>query len=241
MLLLIPCFPPSFTGERPFKCKYCKMSFTTNGNMHRHMRIHTKEAELNALGVKVQKRRSPASKFRNLNFVPIEPAPPKSPVPSANLPPGLNLSSTPLNPLTTLDRTPESKMFFNQTISPRSMPPLDGMKKTNFVNYTPDQMLLPRKPVSTGAKRTFNFVNYAPEGVVPNKKSKIQEIISKESEALNLKQSVNMMPSMEPQSVNIMPRMEPQIERSVPMEAEHVPEAENFTQLKVSSLTIGSV
>lgn len=28
------------SGERPFKCKICDMSFTTNGNMHRHMRTH---------------------------------------------------------------------------------------------------------------------------------------------------------------------------------------------------------
>ncbi|XP_013113548.1 zinc finger protein 236 [Stomoxys calcitrans] len=28
------------TGERPFNCKYCHLTFTTNGNMHRHMRTH---------------------------------------------------------------------------------------------------------------------------------------------------------------------------------------------------------
>ncbi|XP_063705061.1 ras-responsive element-binding protein 1 [Culicoides brevitarsis] len=28
------------TGERPFKCKYCHLTFTTNGNMHRHIRTH---------------------------------------------------------------------------------------------------------------------------------------------------------------------------------------------------------
>lgn len=26
------------SGERPFKCKYCEMAFTTNGNMNRHLR-----------------------------------------------------------------------------------------------------------------------------------------------------------------------------------------------------------
>ena len=30
-------------GERPFQCHFCAMSFTTNGNMHRHMRIHEKD------------------------------------------------------------------------------------------------------------------------------------------------------------------------------------------------------
>ncbi|XP_050396032.1 ras-responsive element-binding protein 1 isoform X2 [Patella vulgata] len=30
------------SGERPFKCKICAMTFTTNGNMHRHSRIHQK-------------------------------------------------------------------------------------------------------------------------------------------------------------------------------------------------------
>ena len=30
-------------GERPFLCKICNMSFTTNGNMHRHSRIHAKD------------------------------------------------------------------------------------------------------------------------------------------------------------------------------------------------------
>lgn len=38
------------SGERPFICKVCNMSFTTNGNMHRHSRIHTKEENLKSLG-----------------------------------------------------------------------------------------------------------------------------------------------------------------------------------------------
>lgn len=33
------------SGERPFKCKVCNMAFTTNGNMHRHMRTHGDIAE----------------------------------------------------------------------------------------------------------------------------------------------------------------------------------------------------
>ena len=32
-----------YIGERPFSCKVCNMSFTTNGNMHRHSRIHAKD------------------------------------------------------------------------------------------------------------------------------------------------------------------------------------------------------
>ena len=31
-----------FAGERPFECRECGMAFSTNGNMHRHMRIHKK-------------------------------------------------------------------------------------------------------------------------------------------------------------------------------------------------------
>nr|XP_023020750.1 ras-responsive element-binding protein 1-like [Leptinotarsa decemlineata] len=33
------------SGERPFHCKYCGDTFTTNGNMHRHMRTHSHKAE----------------------------------------------------------------------------------------------------------------------------------------------------------------------------------------------------
>ncbi|XP_011315168.1 ras-responsive element-binding protein 1 [Fopius arisanus] len=31
------------SGERPFKCKYCDMAFTTNGNMNRHLRTAHRE------------------------------------------------------------------------------------------------------------------------------------------------------------------------------------------------------
>lgn len=34
------------TGERPFTCKYCNVTFTTNGNMHRHMRTHKRDNTL---------------------------------------------------------------------------------------------------------------------------------------------------------------------------------------------------
>lgn len=40
--MFLLCFA-FLSGERPFKCKVCKMTFTTNGNMHRHSRIHAKE------------------------------------------------------------------------------------------------------------------------------------------------------------------------------------------------------
>jgi hypothetical protein len=33
----------AISGERPFKCQICNLAFTTNGNMHRHMRVHEKE------------------------------------------------------------------------------------------------------------------------------------------------------------------------------------------------------
>lgn len=35
------------TGERPFTCKYCHVTFTTNGNMHRHMRTHKHQRDGN--------------------------------------------------------------------------------------------------------------------------------------------------------------------------------------------------
>ncbi|XP_032870481.1 ras-responsive element-binding protein 1 [Amblyraja radiata] len=31
------------SGERPYTCSVCQQAFTTNGNMHRHMKIHEKE------------------------------------------------------------------------------------------------------------------------------------------------------------------------------------------------------
>lgn len=33
------------TGERPFNCKYCHVTFTTNGNMHRHVRTHKQRGD----------------------------------------------------------------------------------------------------------------------------------------------------------------------------------------------------
>ena len=43
------------------------MSFTTNGNMHRHSRIHTKEESLNALGAKFQMRRGKSAWRQRIN------------------------------------------------------------------------------------------------------------------------------------------------------------------------------
>ena len=48
-------------------CKVCNMSFTTNGNMHRHTRIHTKEESLNALGAKFQMRRGKSAWRQRIN------------------------------------------------------------------------------------------------------------------------------------------------------------------------------
>lgn len=46
------------------------MSFTTNGNMHRHSRIHTKEENLKSLGAQFQVRRGkPAWRQRVSNFL----------------------------------------------------------------------------------------------------------------------------------------------------------------------------
>ena len=53
-----------FAGERPFLCKVCNMSFTTNGNMHRHTRIHEKELE-NGLPGSGPRIRAPAKRKSN--------------------------------------------------------------------------------------------------------------------------------------------------------------------------------
>ena len=56
-------------GERPFECSLCKTAFTTNGNMHRHMRIHDKEQAL-AMGLDPADsslNRTPRSKKRCLD------------------------------------------------------------------------------------------------------------------------------------------------------------------------------
>ena len=42
-----PSSPPPL-GERPFVCPLCSMAFTTNGNMHRHLRIHEREGTTTA-------------------------------------------------------------------------------------------------------------------------------------------------------------------------------------------------
>lgn len=60
----------TFAGERPFICKVCNMSFTTNGNMHRHSRIHTKEENLKILGAQSQMKRGKAAwRQRVSNFL----------------------------------------------------------------------------------------------------------------------------------------------------------------------------
>ncbi|KAL9883789.1 zinc finger protein pebbled isoform 3-T7 [Glossina fuscipes fuscipes] len=49
------------TGERPFNCKYCHLTFTTNGNMHRHMRTHKQHQHTH------HRRNSNGSKHNNTN------------------------------------------------------------------------------------------------------------------------------------------------------------------------------
>ena len=65
--LQIPLKKPSvllYTGERPFSCLHCDMSFTTNGNMHRHMRIHQKTAAtMNTTVISTACSNTPTNKF----------------------------------------------------------------------------------------------------------------------------------------------------------------------------------
>ncbi|XP_071957365.1 uncharacterized protein [Antedon mediterranea] len=59
------------SGERPFKCPICKMAFTTNGNMNRHLRTHEKENEAAAATINIlqaggqgrQRKRVPSKRF----------------------------------------------------------------------------------------------------------------------------------------------------------------------------------
>lgn len=43
--LLLLSSPLSPTGVKPFKCKVCDASFTTNGSLNRHMIIHFKSVK----------------------------------------------------------------------------------------------------------------------------------------------------------------------------------------------------
>ena len=55
-------------GERPFHCRLCGNSFTTNGNMHRHMKTHQNEAgiDLHAMmGCDKKRRRRGGSSARS--------------------------------------------------------------------------------------------------------------------------------------------------------------------------------
>jgi len=112
--------------------------------MHRHMRIHTKETEMGPMGVKTQRKRAPAWKPK-INFIPIEPAPSKSPKGLTGL------------PLSHLQReiTPETYS------SPKS--------------FTFNSTSTPKDSLMAGMKRTYNFINCSPEWNVPAKQFKYEE------------------------------------------------------------------
>ncbi|XP_060065656.1 ras-responsive element-binding protein 1-like [Ylistrum balloti] len=143
------------SGERPFRCKYCNMSFTTNGNMHRHMRIHTKETEMNAGGVKVQRKRAQSWKPKLNSFIQIEPT----------------SSSKHVGGLTGSPR-----LLGNDLIqgSPQLAKELTSDSNTRF-QYS--KTSTPKTPVTPGAKRSFNFINVSPgDWSVPSlKRNKMME------------------------------------------------------------------
>jgi hypothetical protein len=123
----------SFSGERPFKCKICKMSFTTNGNMHRHSRIHAKENDLSgSSGIKPIRPKPKTPTWKSRAVIPNA----STPAPSLVIPPGTSLLSTEL---------------------------LTNMPKFSILEAKPvTQVLTPSEPVSSGQKRAYNFIEYSP-------------------------------------------------------------------------------
>lgn len=118
-----------FSGERPFKCKVCKMSFTTNGNMHRHMRIHSKETDIEALGTKIRKK-TPTFKPKAMFFSPID------------------FDGTSLNmstPIPSREFSPKG-LNFGEPTTPSSYMSPKGLKRTfNFVDCSPNWSLPKRQ------------------------------------------------------------------------------------------------
>ncbi|XP_033755463.1 ras-responsive element-binding protein 1-like isoform X2 [Pecten maximus] len=132
------------SGERPFRCKYCNMSFTTNGNMHRHMRIHTKESEMNAGGMKVQRKRAPSWKPKLNSFIHIEPAPsPKHAGGLTGSPRVLGNELIQGSPQLAKELTSNTRFQFNKTSTPK-MPITPGTKRSfNFINVSPGEWSMP--------------------------------------------------------------------------------------------------
>lgn len=58
------------SGKRPFKCRYCEMAFTTNGNMHRHMRTHGENDESNE-NTKIVKESKLKRKYNSSDTIPV--------------------------------------------------------------------------------------------------------------------------------------------------------------------------
>lgn len=123
------------------------MSFTTNGNMHRHMRIHSKEADIEALGTKIRKKSTPTFKSKDMFFSPMSMGigttalNMSTPIPSREFQPkGLNFE--------------ESTAPSNYRVSPKGIKrPFDfidcsqnwSMQKPRFLETT----LVPRQPISS--------------------------------------------------------------------------------------------
>jgi hypothetical protein len=160
-------------GERPFRCRVCNMSFTTNGNMHRHTRIHTKEADLTALGMKVGSRRGKGGAWRQkVNYfvqgdqtplssesaVSLDSAPVCLAIAAAPSPGELNLSQ---------DSIANIVNNVNNVFPPRRQ----LMSITDAESHVSS---LSPSPVVTGVKRpAYSMLGHTPDWMVPVRRQKL--------------------------------------------------------------------
>lgn len=105
------------------------MSFTTNGNMHRHMRIHSKETDIEALGTKVRKK-TPNYKPKGMFYNPLEIG-------------GSTLNMT--TPIPSRDFSPKGLNFGDST-TPTNFIESKGVKRAfDFIDYS-QNWSLPKRP-----------------------------------------------------------------------------------------------